>query len=260
MKIGVMNNPMGSLLREIQWIGENRFDFVDLTLEPPEAYAGNIDLDLVREMIEKYGLGAIGHTAYYLPLASPFSSLGEAALRELSRCFEVFQALGISKVNIHADEYSAGIFSRDRGLARNIKAMKSATKEAEKYGLKLMIENTIRVFGNVSELERLFAEVPDIGFHLDVGHANLDTEKNRTEELLEHFHGNLEHVHFSDNKGGTSDLHLPLGAGLIPWEKMVSLLKRYGYDDTITLEVFSRDRRYLLASRDKLQELWGCDE
>ena len=35
MKIGVMNNPMHDLLREIQWIGEHKFDFVDMTLEPP---------------------------------------------------------------------------------------------------------------------------------------------------------------------------------------------------------------------------------
>ncbi len=61
----------------------------------------------------------------------------------------------------------------------------------------------------------------------------------------------------SDNRAGSADLHLPLGAGLIPWNKIVTELKKYQYDGTITLEVFSRDRRYLLASRDKLLELWN---
>jgi sugar phosphate isomerase/epimerase len=67
-------------------------------------------------------------------------------------------------------------------------------------------------------------------------------------------------VHFSDNKGGTTDLHLPLGAGLISWDKVINSLKKYEYDGTITLEVFSRDKRYLLASRDKVYELWNKNE
>lgn len=260
MKIGAMNNPMGNILKEIQWIGENKFDFIDLTLEPPCAYAKDIELDSVREMIEKYNLEAVGHTAYYLPFASPFSSFMELALKELRICFETFQALGISKVNIHADENSASIFSKDRALLRNIKTMKVANDEAKRYGIKLMIENTMRILGVTDELDKLFDEIPDMGFHLDVGHANLNVDGNRTDELLARFHKRLEHVHFSDNKGGIADLHLPLGAGLIPWDKIVSSLKKYGYDGTITLEVFSRDKRYLLASREKLLELWNMED
>jgi len=34
------------------------------------------------------------------------------------------------------------------------------------------------------------------------------------------------------------------------------MLKSFRYDGTITLEVFSSDRRYLLLSRDKLREIW----
>lgn len=255
-----MNNPMGNLIKELQWIGENKFDFVDLTLEPPEAYAKNIDIDAINEILEKYKLDAIGHTAYYLPFASPFNSFCELALVELCKCFEVFHALGIYKVNIHADELSAHIFNRDRAILRNIKSIKLAVCEAKKYDITLMIENTAKLFGNSEELQMLFDKVPELQFHLDVGHANLNTDENKTEELLRHFHNKLGHVHFSDNKGGNTDLHLPLGAGLISWETIINDLKRYGYDGTITLEVFSRDKRYLLASRDKVYELWGKNE
>ncbi len=103
MKIGVMNNPMRNLLREIQWIGENRFDFIDLTLEPPCALAADVDVETVRELLDKYGLETTGHTAYYLPIASPFPSFCELALEELRNCFEVFQMLGVQKVNLHPD-------------------------------------------------------------------------------------------------------------------------------------------------------------
>jgi len=52
------------------------------------------------------------------------------------------------------------------------------------------------------------------------------------------------------------DLHLPLGCGDVDWERAVKILKDY-YDGTITLEVFSRDRDYVLLSREKLKKLWN---
>ena len=259
MKIGAMNNPMRDLLREITWIGENKFDFIDMTLEPPCSQAIDVDIDAVRELLDRYGLGVVGHTAYYLPIASPFQSFCELAIEEFRNCFAAFQALDVQKVNIHADEFTGAVFNRERAISRNIKAIKRITREASQYGLKLMVENTIRLFNTVEELQMLFGAVGDAGFHLDVGHANLNTQKNKTPEFLANFHDRLEHVHLSDNRSGNADLHLPLGAGLVPWNKMIPEIKKYKYDGTITLEVFSRDRRYLLASRDKLLELWNED-
>jgi sugar phosphate isomerase/epimerase len=257
MKIGVMNNPMHDLLKEIQWIGEHKFDFVDLTLEPPGALAVEVNVDAVREKLEKYNLDLIGHTAYYLPIASPFPSFCDLALEELCKCFQVFQKLDVQKVNLHPDESIGGIYSKDKVIARNVQAIQRIADEAANYGLILIVENSLRFFNSVEDLSSLFNEVKEIGFHLDVGHANLNAEKNKTEEFLARFHNRLEHVHLSDNKGGTADLHLPLGAGLIPWDRIIKSLKNHSYDGTITLEVFSRDRRYLLASREKLLELWA---
>ncbi len=256
MKIGAMNNPMKDLLREIEWIGEHRFDFIDMTLEPPGAQATNVDIDAVRELLDKYRLEVVGHTAYYLPIASPFHSFCELAMQEFRKCFAVFQALDVQKVNLHADEFTGAVFGKDRAIARNIKSIKRIVEDASRYGLKLMVENTIRLFNTVDELQMLFDAVDGARFHLDVGHANLNTQKNKTPEFLANFHDRLEHVHMSDNKSGNADLHLPLGAGLVPWDKMVAELQKFKYDGTITLEVFSRDKRYLLASRDKLLELW----
>jgi len=257
MKIGAMNNPMQNLLRQIQWIGENGFDFVDLTLEPPGALAAEVNVDAVRELLDKYELEAVGHTAYYLPIASAFPSFCKLALEELRECFIVFQMLDIRKVNLHPDEFTAGMFHRDKAIARNIQAIGFVAEAARQHGLELMIENTPRFFNSVKELQMLFDAVEDLGFHLDVAHANLNTRKNKTPEFLANFHDRLQHVHLSDNRGGAADLHLPLGAGLIPWKRIIAALKEFKYDGTITLEVFSRDRRYLLASREKLLELWS---
>jgi len=40
------------------------------------------------------------------------------------------------------------------------------------------------------------------------------------------------------------------------WKRITWLLKRF-YDETITLEVFSKDRDYVLLSEEKLIKLWN---
>ena len=69
-------------------------------------------------------------------------------------------------------------------------------------------------------------------------------------------HGNkIGHIHASDNFG-REDSHLPIGAGTVEFDRILKELKGTGYNDTLTVEVFSRDRDYLGISRDKVRELW----
>lgn len=124
----------------------------------------------------------------------------------------------------------------------------------------MMVENIDRAFGGVDDLGALLEAIPELAFHLDVAHANLNSGyrgANRTPAFLEAFGDRLVHVHVSDNRGGDQDLHLPLGAGAIDWRKIVSALKEAGYDSTITLEVFSRERDYLRRSRTLLLQWWS---
>jgi sugar phosphate isomerase/epimerase len=81
-------------------------------------------------------------------------------------------------------------------------------------------------------------------------------QSNTTDELLAAYGSRLQHVHLHDNKGGTADLHLPLGAGNIETVHYVRSLQAAGYDGTITLEVFTPDRHHLEYSRDVLRQVW----
>ena len=48
-----------------------------------------------------------------------------------------------------------------------------------------MVENLPNCsFNTVKELAELLDPVPDLGLHLDIGHANLLVERNTTEELV----------------------------------------------------------------------------
>src|SRR5690349_6750879 len=103
MQIGAMNHPGHEVLDEIEWMASMKFEFIDLTLEPPSARADCVDAGRVREALSRYHLGVVGHTAYYLPLGSPFESIRRATIEELKLCLKVFGALGARWMNLHPD-------------------------------------------------------------------------------------------------------------------------------------------------------------
>ncbi len=259
MLLGAMNHPMRDPIAEIASFREAGFDFLDLTLEPARARAADLDVGRIRQALVEAGLGVVGHTAWYLPLASPFDGVRDAAVREVERCLEVFAGLGATRVNVHPDG-RVPLHDQDWIVGRNVEMLRQLADRARELGLTLMLENLPGLFGRVEVLEAIFEAVPSLGFHLDVAHANLLVPSNNSEELLQRFVSRLAHVHLSDNKGGDHDLHLPLGAGTIDWIWVVKLLKRHGYDGTITLEVFSPDVEYLALSGRKLRKLWAAHD
>jgi sugar phosphate isomerase/epimerase len=88
-----------------------------------------------------------------------------------------------------------------------------------------------------------------------MGHANLGGGKNKSSEFIHHYGYRIGHVHANDNFG-KEDSHLPIGAGIIDFDKILKELKEVQYDETITLEVFSRDRDYLKISKEKIKHIW----
>ncbi len=255
MLIGAMNHPMADLGAEIEQIARDGFDFVDLTLEPEQAVPARLDPVAVRGRLAATGLKAVGHTAYYLPLTSPIPELHDAALAFFRRCLEFFAAVGITLVNVHP--YTrVPLFGRDWIVQRQVEVLRELLALARSAGIKLMLENVPPLFNAPGDLKPVFNALPDLGFHLDVGHANLGVPVNISGKLLGEFRARVAHVHLNDNLGGTEDLHLPLGAGRINWPWVARMLRRYGYDGTVTIEVFSPDRDYLLLSKAKWAKIW----
>jgi len=255
MQIGSMNHPGHDLLAEIEWIAKMGFDFIDLTLEPPMASARQIKIESVGAALRAANLRAIGHTAYYLPLSSPFESLRRAALDELKLCLESFAALGVKWMNIHPDR-QAPLHDRTFVIERNLQTIIELLVAGRELGVGVMIENLPNGFNSARQLGELLDPVPELGLHLDVGHANLLTERNTADDILSQYGDRLRHVHLHDNKGGSADLHLPLGTGTLDWVHYVRSLQKCGYDGTITLEVFTPDRHYLNYSRELLRQAW----
>ena len=252
-----MNFPGRSVAKEIHRIAEDGFDFVDLTIEPPAAWTP--DGKEIGRLIGDLGLTAVGHTAWYLPIASAFPELRATARDLYKRALDCFADAGVELVNVHPDQ-KIPLHSMDNVRKMNADAIRALEEDAAGRGIRLMVENLDKVFAAPEDLQPIFEAVPDAGFHLDIGHANLNLglgQTNRTGDLLKAFGDRLAHVHISDNRGGAADLHLPLGAGSIDWKGHAKLLKEHDWDGTVTLEVFSRDREYLRASRRAWLKIWG---
>ena len=257
MLVGAMNHPGEPLHREVAWMAELELDFVDLTLEPPAVATWQVDPAEVRRMLGDHGLGVVGHTAYYLPIGSSFESLRRAAIDELKRAAETFVAIGARWMNVHPDGHAP--FTDEQTIVhRNIASLRELVAFAKPLGLGIMLENVPGRFNSVSQLGPIFDAVPEASLHLDIGHCNLNVARSTAGELISRFARRLAHVHLHDNRGGHADLHLALGMGDLDVMAHVRELRAAGYDSTITLEVFSRDRNFLAYSRDRLKEMWAA--
>jgi sugar phosphate isomerase/epimerase len=256
MLIGAMNHPARPLAEQIQWLGEMGFGFLDLTLEPPHAASWNVDVPAIKRMLESANLRVVGHTAPFLPIASPVEELRQAALLEFRRCIDVFQRVGAQWMNVHPA--MSPMHDRAFAVERNLESLRELIICGERHGVGIMIENLPDRFNTARQLSELLDPLPELGLHLDIGHANLMTPVNTTAEILAAHGQRLRHVHLHDNRGGHLDLHLPLGAGNVDVAGAIRALKSCGYDGTITLEVFAADLNHLVYSRDLLQQTWAA--
>jgi sugar phosphate isomerase/epimerase len=255
MQIGAMNHPGKPLDRELAWMAELKFDFVDLTLEPPAVATWQVSPAVVRTMLRDNGLGVVGHTAYYLPIGSSFESLRRAAIDELKRAAEAFAEIGAAWMNVHPDGH-APFTDEATVVHRNIDSLRTLAEFMQPLGVGMMLENVPGRFNTVAQLAPILDAIPGSGLHLDIGHCNLGVAQNTATELITHFSRRLVHVHLHDNRGGHADLHLALGMGDMDIVTLVRTLRANGYDQTITLEVFAADRHYLAYSRDQLRRMW----
>lgn len=252
MRVGMMNDPALDPVAEARWAADHDFDFLDLTMEGPTAAIDQVDVAALKAVLDETGLGIIGHNAWYLPFGSPVPQIRAGAIEAVRATFEPFARLGATYVNVHTDK-GVGAFSYDDTLRWNAESFAMLAEHAKAYGLIVIVENVVNNLNTPKAFRTILESHPDLRFHLDIAHANVKGE--RTGEFLKQHKNKLVHVHVSDNKRVNDD-HLPLGVGAINWTEQIAMLKGSGYDGTITLEIFTPDRDYLIENAARLRRLW----
>ena len=91
MKIGAMNNPRNGVLDEVRLIGGQGFDYLDLTIEFPEATPQKLRAEkaALKDALSTYNLGLVGHMPWFLNIIHPYDSVRKATLEECGVIFDM---------------------------------------------------------------------------------------------------------------------------------------------------------------------------
>lgn len=259
MEYGAMNFPIKPTLDELKKISDLGFDYFELTMDPPCAHYSTI-LKIGNELIKalnQYSMRVVCHLPTFVYTADLTPGIREISLKEVINSLKTAAWIGAKKVVLHPSFISGlGPFVMETATGYAHESLCAIIKKADHLGIDLCFENMYpkyHSFFDPSHFAQIFTEFPNLKMTLDTGHANIDDpEKKRLYEFVQRFPDRIGHIHVSDNLGKSDD-HLRVGQGNINFKKFVKLLKQAGYDDTITLEIFSQDTGDLLKSRDEIQ-------
>src|SRR5687767_3512932 len=154
LKVGMMNDPAVDPVQEARWAAEHGFDFIDLTLEGPAARVEDLDVAGLHEVLRTTGLGIVGHTAWYLPFASPVTEVRAGAVAAVETTFEPLARLGAKYVNVHVDR-GIHAFSYDETLRWNAESFGRLAERAEPFGLTVIVENVVNNFNTAKAFRTL---------------------------------------------------------------------------------------------------------
>jgi sugar phosphate isomerase/epimerase len=262
MLYGAMNFPVRPVLKEVEAIAVLGFDYVELTMDPPQAHFSIIRErrhDLLKAL-ENHGMKLVIHLPTFLGLGDLTGSIRDASVNEMVASLEVAAELNPLKVVIHPP-YVTGlaVFVAEQAAELGLRSLATIVETARRLGLTLCIENMFprtRSLVEPEDFDEVFRRFPNLKFTLDTGHANIGSKgSKRALDFIRRFPDRIGHIHASDNFGN-DDNHLPVGAGTVDFSKIAEALKETAYDGTVTLEVFSRDTDYLKISREKVANLF----
>lgn len=261
MLYGAMNFPVRPLVEEIRSIGEMGFDFLELTMDAPQAHYLVVEdqKDAIVEALGSFQMAVVCHLPTFISTADLTPGIREASVQEVMKSLEVAAILQPLKVVLHPS-YVVGMGHLVREVSEKyaFESLEAIVEKAHGLGLCLCLENMFpgaQWLVTPEDFIGILAKFPTINLTLDMGHAHVqDPGDERCLRFIEMFPDRIGHVHASDNFG-REDSHLPIGAGSVNFPKIARALKRIGYNDTVTLEVFSKDRDYVKISREKFIEM-----
>lgn len=263
MLYGAMNFPVRPILKELDSISELEFDFLELTMDPPQAHYTMIrkEMKSILKALDRYSMKIICHLPTFVSTADLTPSLRKASLNEVLNSLDVAAELGCLKVVLHPS-YMLGlsIFVIEKAKEYAIESLDAIMTKGNQLGLIICLENMFPGTHSLVEPEdfsEIFENFPELKLTLDIGHAHIrDKDGKRALNFIKRFSDYISHIHASDNLG-KEDNHLPVGVGTVNFPEIVKAIKEIEYDDTITLEVFSKDRDYLKISREKLKTMFA---
>ncbi len=260
MQYGAMNFPIKPIIEELADIAALGFDYLELTMDPPRAHYTSVrqQRQAIVNHLHSRHMTVICHLPTFVSTADLTDSIRQASVQEMFHSLEVAVELGARKVVLHPGHIGGlGIYVIETALAHANNSLAAIIDRAQTLGLCVCLENMFprcRAFVEPDDFVDIMHRFPNLKLTLDTGHANIGSKNGkRILEFIAKFGHRIGHLHLSDNFGERDD-HMPLGSGVIDFEKIVRAIKHCGYNDTATLEIFSEDRQELVQSRKRFDE------
>jgi sugar phosphate isomerase/epimerase len=261
MRFGAMNFPVRPVVDEIRAIAALGFDYLELTLDAPQAHHAVVrrQRQEILGALAGAGLGLVCHLPTFVSTADLTPALRQASRDEIRRSLDIAADLGAEKVVAHPPAIGfMGAMAMDLVRPLVAEGLSELLTYAASLKVSVCLENMFpryRMGVEPAEFEPLLAAWPDLRLTLDIGHAFIETRKaKRLLTFIETLGHRIGHLHLSDNRG-QRDEHLPLGQGRIPYDRVAKSLARHVAVDTVTLEIFTSRREDLVDSREAFRRL-----
>lgn len=262
MKIGTSLNfasrsREGDLdLREsLSLINQAGFDAIEIDLSRGigaaalETDAWEEKLTFIKETAESKGLRIVSAHAphdprLYIPEVAPTAEERERFDLLLRRSAEAAHILGAEILVVHpVDNLTDAEYDSEVNLETNKKYLAEVVAEAEKYGVKIAVENVYyssayrlrRRYGESAEDVIVLADAIGAGVCWNCGHAHPVTMDQA--RAVTKIGSRLILMHISDSRGHT-DAGLPpmIGGGNVKWEQIMPAVARLGFDGYAILQ------------------------
>jgi D-psicose/D-tagatose/L-ribulose 3-epimerase len=212
---------------------------------------GAIDTIALRRRLSDAGMSAsvCGIFTPQLDLSSLEAGIRRAGLDYLGRCVDVAHAIGASVVvgafcgvgGTHVPSEA----ERTARVGRAAETLHEAGAHAADAGVRLGIEALNRYENNlintIAQSERIvdLAGHPNVGFHLDLFHANI--EESDLGAAIRLAGPRLVHCHAVDtNRAAPGSAHMP-------WPGIVGALRDIGYESALVIETFDPENAAIAA-------------
>lgn len=241
--------PLDRTFEAVSRIG---FDGIDLYGGRPHAYPYDMDNERITEVLrlkDKYRLEIPMYTpetlAYPYNIPSPLKQEREETFEYLSKGLDVAASLEIPRMQITCG-HAGNNTTRKENFARIYEVLAPLVEKAEKRKVTIILEALTVMESNTVVLADDVAEVlahinsPNLKTMLDTvtPMANREAFPDHFEKLGD----NIDYIHFVDSDG-VSEAHLPLGQGVINLPALMDIIRKYGYDGWLCIEII---RHYIM--------------
>ena len=230
-----------SLLKRLS--AELACDGFEFIIEFPMYEAGYEDVEEQKRLLKECNL-CIPVVHCDKTIGEYISISGAEKTEEAYRLFEIncdfAKDIGAEKLVLHL----WGGMASDGQIQNNIAAYPQLREIADRYGLDLLVENVVCNTENpVKHLRELRDAYPDIHFLFDTKRAAFHEELELLYEKEYEWmwkDGHIRQYHVNDYAGGYMEWGkvsaLPVGTGLLNFERFFDFLRSTGYDGDITTE------------------------